>query len=132
MPPDRGRNDSSGGEARRHRRRGPRVLVCRGCCCGTTRKHPDVDHDEQVARLRSACAVRVVGCVDECAHSNVVIVRRPSQPSLWLGGLLDPSLTEALRTWLARGAAGPVPASLRPHVFERRSLESPVALRARD
>ena len=30
-----------------------RVLVCRGCCCGTEHEHPDVDHDAQVEALRA-------------------------------------------------------------------------------
>ncbi len=29
----------------------PIVTVCRGCCCGTLRKHPDVDHDAQLVDL---------------------------------------------------------------------------------
>ena len=31
--------------------RGPRVRMCRGCCCGTPRRLPDVDHDAVAAAL---------------------------------------------------------------------------------
>ncbi len=32
----------------------PTVTVCRGCCCGTHKKHPDVDHDAQLDLLRES------------------------------------------------------------------------------
>ena len=28
------------------------VLLCRDCCCGTERKHPDFSHDLQESDLR--------------------------------------------------------------------------------
>ncbi|MFY1632080.1 hypothetical protein ACN27F_02145 [Solwaraspora sp. WMMB335] len=52
------------------------VTVCRGCCCGTSRKHPDVDHDGQLRALRASGArVRVVDCLNTCERSNVVVVQ---------------------------------------------------------
>ncbi|HEY2193800.1 MAG TPA: hypothetical protein VGH76_16105 [Actinomycetospora sp.] len=54
---------------------GPTVTLCRGCWCGTERKHPGVDHAGQVERLRGDTAgtgrVRVSECLDACAHSTV-------------------------------------------------------------
>ena len=58
------------------------ILVCRGCCCGTAQKHPDVDHEAQLRVLEAAAAktagarVRAVDCVDECSRSNVIVVRQ--------------------------------------------------------
>jgi hypothetical protein len=100
-----------------------RVLVCRGCCCGTERKHPETDHDAQLAAIAAVARTRVVGCVDECAHSNVVVVRPGDGTSIWLGGILDPATTSALCDWLERGATSPVPAVLSGHVVERRRPE---------
>jgi hypothetical protein len=96
-----------------------RVQICRGCCCGTVRKHPDVDHDAHVARLGAVARVRVVDCVDECSMSNVVVVRRRDAPSTWLGRILDDEVLDELCGWLEAGAHDPVPAALVPHVFVR-------------
>lgn len=100
-----------------------RVLVCRGCCCGTERKHPETDHDAQLAAISAVARTRVVDCVDECAHSNIVVVRPGDGTSVWLGGILDPAATSALCDWLAAGATSPMPAVLQGHVFERRGSE---------
>ncbi len=58
------------------------VLLCRGCCCSTPDKHPDVDHDRH-DRLLGAAAdahpdvrVRVVDRLYECDRSNVAVLRR--------------------------------------------------------
>jgi predicted metal-binding protein len=82
------------------------IAVCRGCCCGTARKHPDVDHDAQVEALRAAVAtwpgsrVRTTECLDACDRSNVVVVRelggRGARRTVWLGGVLSAADTEAL------------------------------------
>ena len=86
------------------------VLVCRGCCCGTSRKHPDVDHEAQVAMLSSGAQqgggrFRVVDCLDECSASNVVVVRRrDGHSAIWLGAVLSADDTAAVADWLARGA----------------------------
>lgn len=108
------------------------VLLCRDCCCGTTTKHPSVDHgaqrdeiealDDPAGRRGLRVRVRVVDCLDECDRSNVVLVRdftwRPGgrRPhDTWLGGVLTPGSTEAVVAWVREG--GPVPASLQRHVF---------------
>jgi hypothetical protein len=92
------------------------VVVCRGCCCGTARKHPSCDHGVQLHTLVVAVAtipgarLRVTGCLDVCRHSNVVAIRdwRGPEPTvLWLGGLLAPSDTGELVELLRCGGAVP-------------------------
>ncbi len=84
------------------------VLVCRGCCCGSARKHRRTDHEGQLDDLRTASAagggsrVLVADCLDRCDDSNVVLLR-PSRTAKRAG----PS-----------AAAGPAPAS-RPAVTLR-------------
>jgi predicted metal-binding protein len=110
------------------------LLLCRGCCCGTTAKHPRIDHDAQVEALEDAVAqapgveLRVVDCLDECDRSNVAVVRRsggrPAERDTWLGGLLTERATRELAAWLADGAQARLPpavAGLRfRHVAPRR------------
>lgn len=100
------------------------ILVCRDCCCGTRRKHPDIDHDEHLEELERAAAdmggarVLVTRCLDVCAHSNVVVVktRVGKQPrTLWLGEILSRKRLEALCRWLREGglrSEKPLPATL--------------------
>ncbi len=92
------------------------VQVCDGCCCGTVRKHPDVDHATQRACIAEATEAgggrfHVVGCLDQCHASNVVVVRRGAQ-RIWLGQILAPAVTDELCTWLAAGPSAPLPAGL--------------------
>ncbi len=103
------------------------VLLCRGCCCGTTSKHPGLDHEAQEEAVRAAVdehpdvELRVVDCLDECDRSNVVVVRRGNRPSkdrdTWFGGVLSDRATTALAGWLSEGAADPVPGTLVGHRF---------------
>ena len=98
-----------------------RVLICRACCCGTERKHPGFDHDGQIAAISAVARTRVVDCVDECARSNVVVVRPGDGSSVWLGGINSNSLNAALCEWLADGAPQPPPAAPEAQVFIPRS-----------
>lgn len=97
------------------------MLVCRGCCCGTARKHPDVDHGEQLQAWRDAAVpsgvvVRAVGCLGPCSSSNVVVVRSPGAPTrTWFGWVLDDDATEAMAAWISHGCRLPVPAALVEH-----------------
>lgn len=107
------------------------ALVCRGCCCGTERKHPDVDHDAQLAALEAAARAggghcRVVDCIDECWASNVVAVRRSGAhtPTVWLGGVLANEHTAVVARWLAQGAAGSPPEAVQPFVIQRRKAQA--------
>lgn len=96
------------------------VLVCRGCCCGSTSKHPGVDHDRHVDRLRSATAaaggrVLTVDCLGPCDRSNVVVVRRGTRRD-WFGGLLDDDSIDRLGKWIESDSAE-VPGDLTEHLF---------------
>ncbi|MFC5138118.1 hypothetical protein ACFPK1_07735 [Actinomycetospora rhizophila] len=92
--------------------KGPTLTVCRDCCCGTTRKHPGVDHAAQLARFRAAAPVRVSDCLDACAYSNVVVVspsragRAAGARPVWLFGVLDADTEDELTAWIAAGGPG--------------------------
>lgn len=90
------------------------VTVCRGCCCGTTT--PGFDHAGQLARLRAAVAgvavVRVSGCLDTCAHANVIVVqpspagRRAGGRPVWLGLVNDTDAGDDIAAWIHAGGPG--------------------------
>jgi hypothetical protein len=116
------------------------VTVCRDCCCGTARKHPEVDHDEQVSRLREGVAgfgrVVVSQCLLACDRSNVVVVTPARRTAsgvrpVWLSGVLSRQQTQAVVDWVRSGGPGgaPVPAVLEPLVGERPQLVEDVTLR---
>ncbi|MEU4802644.1 (2Fe-2S) ferredoxin domain-containing protein [Actinosynnema sp. NPDC023587] len=96
------------------------VTVCRGCCCGTVKKHPEYDHAEQLRRLEAVAArsggrvrVRTADCLDACENSNIVVVKRPGTKPVWLGSVLHDVVMEDLEQWLTTG--GPLPAKLEPN-----------------
>lgn len=99
--------------------------MCRGCCCGTLRKHPDVDHDGQLDMLRCAAPVQVAACLNTCDRSNVVVVqptplaRRLGARPVWLGGMLDDDVVETVADWAAAGGPGhrAMPDRLSSHRF---------------
>jgi hypothetical protein len=91
----------------------PRITVCRGCCCGTARKHPEVDHDRQLEVLREHLpAVRVADCLDTCEVSNVVVVqpspaaRAAGAKPVWVGSVLDDDAVRGVITWIDAGGPG--------------------------
>lgn len=95
------------------------VTVCRDCCCGSARKHPDVDHDAQLGRLRRALPaphrVRTSVCLDQCSQSNVIVVhptpdaRRDGARPVWFGLVLDDAVTDDIAAWVRAGGPGVVP-----------------------
>jgi hypothetical protein len=101
------------------------VVVCRGCCCGTTRKHPGLDHAGQVAALARAAEaaggrLRQTDCLGPCDRSNVMVVRSrtaAASATVWLGGVLEEAQTAALCAWIAGGAPASLPEPLAPLVF---------------
>jgi hypothetical protein len=113
---------------------GPRVTVCRGCCCGTARKHPEVDHAGLLARLTGGVGatgtVRTSECLGPCAESNVVVVgpsaaaRRVGGRPVWLSGVLDVLVIDAVCAWVRAGGPGVVepPRHLDAAVFARPHL----------
>jgi (2Fe-2S) ferredoxin len=96
--------------------RGCSVIVCRGCCSGTARKHPGVDHAAQVAALTEgigdAGLVRASDCLDACERSNVVVVapspaaRREGARAVWLAGVLHPDTLADIVAWVREGGPG--------------------------
>ncbi|MGY0231953.1 hypothetical protein [Longispora urticae] len=93
------------------------VTVCRGCCCGTARKVPGVDHDEQLDTLRDLTAgharIRVVtDCLGPCERANVFVVqparagRAAGARPVWLGGITEPAHIRAIADWVNSGGPG--------------------------
>jgi len=92
------------------------VTVCRDCCCGSLSKHPAVDHDAQVDRLRTelgtAHRVRTSLCLDVCAQSNVLVVqpapeaRRQGARPVWFGLVLDDLVLGDIVGWVRSGGPG--------------------------
>lgn len=99
-----------------------RVTVCRSCCCGAERKHPDTDHDGQLERLRELARrsegmviVRTSECLDVCESSNVIVVHGNGKP-IWFGAVLTDSVLDSLTEWVDTGADRTrVPGVLEPH-----------------
>lgn len=95
---------------------GPLATVCHGCCCGTARKHPGVDHAGLLAALTDGIGghgrVRTSECIDACERSNVVVVapspaaRRAGARPVWLGEVLDVDEVDAVADWVRRGGPG--------------------------
>ncbi|MFE3459535.1 (2Fe-2S) ferredoxin domain-containing protein [Nocardiopsis aegyptia] len=110
------------------------MTVCRGCCCGTRKKVPGVDHKAQLARLSTiddhsgrTVPVRTSKCLGICFQSNVVVVQ-PSQEGraaggrpVWLGQVTEDKLVEAIDDWIFEGGPGlaPLPAVLADHVTSK-------------
>lgn len=95
---------------------GATVTVCRGCCCGSQVKHPDLDHRVQLERIHAGVGpsgrVRVSDCLDACERSNVMVVtpsaagRRAGARPVWLGHVLDDDATDDVIEWVGSGGPG--------------------------
>jgi hypothetical protein len=109
------------------------LVVCRGCCCGTRRKHPQVDHDGHLAQLRTAeaesagaFAVRTTDCLGPCGRANVIVVQPSTRGrlaggrALWLGWALDNDLLDLVISYARAGGPGiaEIPAALDLHRTE--------------
>ncbi|WP_111652667.1 hypothetical protein [Actinoplanes lutulentus] len=92
------------------------MTVCRDCCCGSRTKHPAVDHDAQIDRLRAELEpehrIRTSLCLDVCSQSNAIVVqpapearRRGARP-VWFGLVLDDTVLDDLITWVRDGGPG--------------------------
>jgi len=95
----------------------PLVTACRGCCCGTVKKHPDVDHAALLDRLITGLGARVrtSDCLGPCEESNVVVVapapaaRLRGARAVWLRGVLDAAAVDAVVGWVLAGGPGAAP-----------------------
>lgn len=94
----------------------PTVTVCRGCCCGTSKKRPGVDHEARLDALRSllgdGATFRVTDCLGPCERSDVVVVspspaaRRSGARPVWLGRLNGRHEASAIADWVHAGGPG--------------------------
>jgi hypothetical protein len=99
------------------------VLICRGQNCGSTSKHPRVDHEAQLDALSLAAGAgvaQVTACTSQCHDSNVVVLcrhdgRRPER--LWFAQVNDRATIYALAEWISDGAPDPVPPDLLGRLF---------------
>ncbi len=111
-----------------------KLTVCRGCCCGTRKKVPGVDHKAQLARLSAIddhaarrVPVRTSKCLGICFQANVVVVQPSRQGRaaggnpVWLGRMTEDRLLEALDDWIFDGGPGiaPLPVLLEEHVTSK-------------
>lgn len=116
------------------------VSVCRGCCCGTTRKHPGVDHQGHLRLLRElldtgerrAARLRVTECLGHCGVSNLIVIhpspaarQRGARP-VWLGFVLDERCVTTIAEWVLAGGPGiaPLPPELTLHDMTPRRIRS--------
>jgi hypothetical protein len=125
---DRADTEPTGtGEPSEARPTAARAVVCRGCCCGTHRKHPGIAHREQIRLLQEKLGTRikVSGCLGACSRSNVIVVlparaaRRGGARPVWLGEILTRTLLGAVADWVLAGGPGIAdpPSVLRSRVF---------------
>jgi (2Fe-2S) ferredoxin len=94
----------------------PTVTVCRGCCCGTPAKVQRLNHEAQLADLRTSLAevamVRRVDCLDACERANVIVVqpsaegRQAGGRPIWLGQVNDPDAATDITNWVTAGGPG--------------------------
>lgn len=90
--------------------------MCRGCCCGTTRKHPEVDHDGIAEILQRATHPEAelvrVDCLWACDLSNVVVVnptaeaRRQGARPAWVAHVNTLERARAVADWVRQGGPG--------------------------
>ncbi len=114
---------------------GTRLLVCRGCCCGNTAKHPEVDHDAQLETLRAlvdslpGAQLSVLRCMGRCDLSNLIVVRpRSGAGLLWMAHMLDSGVIDGLGEWLRRGGdPATMPVALAGHVVHNGTSEAGAA-----
>ena len=93
-----------------------RIRVCQGCCCGSATKHPGLDHEKVVERLRlltrAHAEVDVVPCLLACDRSSVVVInpapsaRRRGAGAVWVGRVNDDRVADSVAEWVARGGPG--------------------------
>jgi predicted metal-binding protein len=109
-----------------------RVVLCRGCCCGTPNAEaPGFDHRAQLRAIKGAIAnnpdaeLKMVSCLNHCSRANIVVLsgaralRRPT----WLGDMVEPQANKELCAWIASGAQDDLPDTVAAHQMDPREPE---------
>lgn len=119
---------------KKHKKRGgkkrAKVWVCRGCCCGTRKKHPGVDHDALLATLRAGAEaggakLAVTDCLGPCGQGNIVVVRADGD-ICWFRKMNGLDATEALADHVAAaGSLRRLPAALAKRTIPKRAGRKP-------
>lgn len=104
-----------------------KVWVCRGCCCGTRKKHPGIDHaalEKQARRGSKALGARyqVTDCLGPCGQGNIVVTRTAGRVRWWRK-MNDVDTTQELLEHLREG--GDLPAALERHQLPRKAGKKP-------
>lgn len=115
----------------------PQLSLCRGCCCGTAAKRPDVDHEAQRVRLDELSAQGVVAwreteCLGPCDDANVLVVHPTQQARargarpVWLARVCGDQL-EVVIQWVTAGGPGSqaLPPSLSAYLIPRARRPGP-------
>ena len=76
-----------------------------------------MDFEKQIEDFSSVARVRTLNCVNECARSNVVIVRFERKRSFWFGEINSDATTLALCRWIDAGGVEPPPPILEAKIF---------------
>lgn len=102
-----------------------KVWVCRGCCCGTKRKHPGVDHKALEKQLRAGAQragmrYEVTDCLGPCGQGNVVVTRTGGRIR-WFRRMNDAGATQVLVDSLGED----LPAELDRHLLRGRAGKKP-------
>lgn len=92
----------------------PTITVCRGCCCGTTADVSRLDHEAQLADLRTSlagvAAVRRTDSLDACERANVIQPsaegRQAGGRPVWLGQVNDLGASADITTWVKKAGPG--------------------------
>ncbi|MGW3496617.1 (2Fe-2S) ferredoxin domain-containing protein [Streptomyces sp. NPDC001020] len=107
-----------------------RVVVCRDCCCGSTKVRGD--HAAQTARLREVAPVRISECLDVCDQANVIVVqpsaagRAAGARPVWLGLVNDRDATKDIAGWVRAGGPG---MAARPEILDLYLIDPPHRVR---
>ncbi len=106
-----------------------KVWVCRGCCCGTRRKHPGVDHKQLEKDLRAGAGqaglrYEVTDCLGPCGQGNIVVTRTEGRIR-WYRRMNDHGATAVLVRSLGNPSGAGVPAELDRHLMRGRAGKKP-------
>lgn len=108
----------------------PKVFNCRGCCCGTRKKHPGVDSEALSKLLKegareAGAGYRRTDCLGPCGQGSIVVVRAAGR-TRWFRKMDDEDATLALMDHLVdSGSVDDLPACLQRRVMSKREGRKP-------